>query len=209
LLDQAIEVVLKSRIFRIVVVAVVVWMIGAALAPRALVVSAPLVSADAIVVLSGSSAYRERTEKAAELYRKGRAPLVLLTDDHMRGGWSSAQQRNPFFVERATDELLNAGVPADRIRIVPGVAASTRDEALIVKEFIVNERFQSVLVVTSSYHSRRALRTLQQVFAGTGTTIGLEPDTASVAAFWWLRPEGWRTVGVEFVKLIYYWFMYE
>src|SRR5687768_16403733 len=122
------------------------------LGARALIVSAPLASADAIVVLSGSSAYPERTQKAAELYRDGRAPLVLLTDDHTRGGWSSAQQRNPFFVERATEELIKGGVPADRIRIVPGDPASTRDEALIISDYAVAEQLRSVLVVTSAYH---------------------------------------------------------
>jgi uncharacterized SAM-binding protein YcdF (DUF218 family) len=199
----------KARIFRIVAVTVVVWVILAALAPRALVVNAPLVSADAIVILSGSSAYRERTQKAAQLYHEGRAPLVLLTDDHTRGGWSSAQQRNPFFVERAMDELINAGVPRDRISVVPGIAASTRDEALLVKDYVVTQNLQSVLVVTSSYHSRRALRTLNQAFAGTGKTVGLEPVPSSPEAFWWLRAEGWRTIGIEYVKMVYYWFKYE
>ena len=200
---------MKTRILKIVLLLLAMWTIVAALAARALVVSAPLVSADAIVVLSGSSAYVERTQKAAQLYREGRAPLVLLTDDHQRGGWSSAEQRNPFFVERATDELIKAGVPQDRIRIVPGVAETTHDEALILKEYVVNGGFRSVLVVTSSYHSRRALRTVQQAFANTGTTVGLEPATTSVPLLWWLRPQGWRTVGVEFVKLVYYWFKYE
>lgn len=200
---------MKTRIFKIVVLLVVIWTIVAALAPRTLVVSEPLASADAIVVLSGSSAYVERTQKAAQLYHEGRAPLVLLTNDHTRGGWSSAQQRNPFFVERAMDELIKAGVPAERIRIVPGVAETTRDEALIIKDYSANERFRAVLIVTSSYHSRRALRTLQQAFAGTSTTIGLEPATAAPSAFWWLHPQGWRTVGVEFVKSVYYWFKYD
>ncbi len=202
---------MRKRIFKIVLVVIVVWMIVAAVAPRVLVVSEPLASADAIVVLSGSSAYLERTQKAAELYRAGRAPLVLLTDDHTRGGWSSAQQRNPFFVERATEELVKAGVPADKIQIVPGIAASTRDEALIIRDYAVAEKLRSVLVVTSAYHSRRALRSLQQTFAGTGATVGLESPapTSPQSAFWWLQPEGWRTVGGEYVKLIYYWFKYE
>lgn len=202
--------VLKPRILRIGLAAIAAWVVVASLAPRLLVVSAPLASADAIVVLSGSSAYRERTKKAAELYHEGRAPLVVLTDDHTRGGWSSAQQRNPFFVERAIDELINAGVPEDRIRRAPGDPTSTHEEALVIKAYAANQGFRSVLIVTSSYHSRRALRTIRRVFAGTETTVGLEPAPApSVSAFWWFRPEGWRTIGSEYVKLVYYWFVYE
>lgn len=187
---------------------VVVWTIVAAVAPRALVVSAPLESADAIVVMSGSSAYLERTHKAAQLYGEGRAPLVLLTNDGQRGGWSSAQQRNPYFFERATDELIKAGVPEANIRIVPGVAESTREEAQVIRNYAVNERFRYVLAVTSSYHSRRALKSLRNACAETGITVGLEPSSAAPSAFWWLRVQGWRTVGVEFVKLVYYWARY-
>lgn len=197
------------RIFKLLLLLVVVWTIVAALAPRALVVNEPLASADAIVVFSGSSAYVERTRKAAELYREKRAPLILLTNDQTRGGWSSAQQRNPFFVERATDELIKAGVPQENIKIVPGIAETTHDEAVIVKDYAVNERLRSVLIVTSSYHSRRAFDTVHRSLWGTGITVGVEPATPNPSAFWWLRLEGWRTVGIEFVKLVYYWFKYD
>ena len=196
------------RILLGLLVFIVAWEVVAWVAARALTVDADLSSADAIVVLSGSSAYVERTHKAAELYREGRAPLVWLTDDHTRGGWSSALQRNPYFVERATEELIKAGIPAERIRIVPGVASSTRDESLILKDYASAQGVRSVLVVTSAYHSRRALRTLRQSFTGTGTAIGLKPVPAASNAFWWLHPTGWRTVGVEYVKLVYYWFKY-
>jgi uncharacterized SAM-binding protein YcdF (DUF218 family) len=187
------------------------WSILAWLAARALIVSAPLASADAIVVLSGSSAYLERTHKAAELYREGRAPVVLLTDDHTRGGWSSAQQRNPFFVERALEELMKAGVPAEKIKIVPGIASGTRVEASLLSDYSARQGLRSLLVVTSEYHSRRALRSLQQSFAGTEIAIGLDPAVAPMTPspiFWWLQLEGWRTVGGEYVKLVYYWFSY-
>jgi uncharacterized SAM-binding protein YcdF (DUF218 family) len=191
---------------------IISWPILATVAARALIVNAPLASADAIVVLSGSSAFVERTRKAAELYRQGRAPVVLLTDDHTRGGWSNVLQRNPYFVERATDELISAGVPAERVRIIPGIASSTYDEALIIRDDASAQQLRSVLVVTSAYHSRRALRTLRQTFAGTSTTVGLEPapvgSTTPSTVFWWLRLEGWRTVGGEYIKLVYYWFHY-
>jgi len=204
-------VALKTRIFKIVAVVSVTWTVVAAMAPRMLIVSAPLASADAIVVLSGSSTYVERAQKAAQLFHEGRAPRVLLTDDHTRGGWSSAQQRNPFFVERAREELIKAGVSAEKIQVVPGIAAGTYDEALIIRDFVVSEKLRTVLVVTSAYHSRRALRTLRQTFAETGAVVALECATPATpqSVFWWLRPEGWRTVGSEYVKLIYYWFKYD
>ena len=205
--QKRLRTVLKALLFFVVVWGIVAWV-----AARALIVSAALNSADAIVVMSGSSTYKERTHKAAELYRQGRAPLVLLTDDHTRGGWSSALQRNPFFVERATDELIEQGVPAEKIRIVPGLASSTHDEALLLKDYTSATGLRSILVVTSAYHSRRTLRSLRQSFAGTGTNIGLEPvppgSQTPSPAFWWLQFQGWRSVGAEYVKLIYYWLKY-
>lgn len=201
-----------GRILKWLLALVVVWCGLSWVAARMLIVSAPLDSADAIVVLSGSSTYVERTHKAAELYRQGRAPLVLLTDDHMRGGWSTVQQRNPYFVERATEELIGQGVPAEKIRVAPGVASGTHEEALLLKEFTTTHGIRSILVVTSAYHSRRALRTMRGNFDGTGTTIGLEPVPPGwqtpTPAFWWLHFQGWRSVAGEYVKLIYYWLKY-
>lgn len=200
------------RILKRLFVVLVVWWIFAWVGARALIVSAPIDSADAIVVLSGSSTYVERTQKAAELFRQGRAPLVLLTDDNTRGGWNSAQQRNPFFVERARDELIKQAVPAEKIRIVPGLASSTHQEGLLVKDYTTAQGFKSLLVVTSAYHSRRALRSLRQTFSDTGITIGLDPvppgSQTPSPAFWWLQPNGWRFVGSELVKVVYYWLRY-
>lgn len=199
----------RRRLLKVLLLLLLAWVILAWVAARALMVNAEIGSADALVVLSGSSSYVERTQRAAELYRQGRAPVVLLTNDHTRGGWSSALQTNPFFVDRAIDELTKQGVPAERIRIVPGVAASTQSEAVIVKDYAASQGLRSILIITSAYHSRRALGTFRKTFEGTGVVIGLESSSsASPAAFWWLRPSGWRDVAGEYVKLIYYRFVY-
>jgi len=202
----------RRRIFFALLLFLLAWQPIAWLAARALIVQAPIPYADALVVLSGSAAYIERTHKAAELYRQGRAPIVLLTDDQTRGGWSRALQTNPYFVDRAKEELIKEGVPAEQIRIVPGFASSTRSEMSILQQYATAQGLRSVLLVTSAYHSRRALRTFRQGFAGTGIIVGLEIAPAGIqtpsAAFWWVQGEGWRTVGGEYVKLVYYWFRY-
>jgi uncharacterized SAM-binding protein YcdF (DUF218 family) len=205
-------VVVTRRTIKILLLVIVAWLVVAWVAARALIVSADLPKADAIVVLSGSSTYIERTHKAAELYNQGRAPRVVLTDDNTRGGWSSAQQRNPYFVERARDELIKQGVPPAQIRVAPGVADGTHEEALIIRDYAVAQGLRSILIVTSAYHSRRALRSLRQTFAGAGTTLGIEPAPTGwqtpAPAFWWLHYKGWESVAGEYVKLIYYWLKY-
>lgn len=181
-------------------------------AARALIVRAELDRADAVAVLAGADAYVERTQRAAQLWREGRAPRVLLTNDNLRGGWSEAQQRNPMFVERAAEELRREGVPAGGIEVLPEAVSSTYEEALLLREFAVTHGLRSMLVVTSAYHSRRALWTLRRVFRGSGVEIGLDappPGRQSPRpATWWLSADGWRVVALEYPKLVYYWLKY-
>jgi uncharacterized SAM-binding protein YcdF (DUF218 family) len=65
-----------------------------------------------------------------------------------------------------------------------------------------------MLVVTSAYHSRRALWTLGRAFRGGGTAVGLEAvapgEQSPRPATWWLSVLGWKMVAGEYVKLIYY-----
>jgi uncharacterized SAM-binding protein YcdF (DUF218 family) len=183
--------------------AVVAW--GAA---RFLIVDTPLNRADMIVVLSGSAVYKERTQRAAQYYRQGLSDRILLTNDNLRGEWSSAEQRNPFFYERARDNLLRLGVPAERIQVLYRPVNGTYDEAEALKEYAVTNKLRSLLVVTSAYHSRRALWTLSRVFAGTGIEVGLQSvetgEQTPAPLTWWLHLRGWQMVGGEYVKNVYY-----
>jgi len=83
------------------VVAFVLWLIAWS-AAKLLIVSAPLAHADAIMVLSGSTVIEERAQRAAELYKEGRAAKIILTNDNMLGGWVSDEQRNIPYYELAS-----------------------------------------------------------------------------------------------------------
>jgi len=191
-----------------VVAALAVWALAAWGLALALVDEAELEHADLIVVLGGSAAYRERAEHAARLFREGRAPLVLLTFDGTHAGWSQAEQTNPPFVRLAREELLRGGVPESSIEVLPGLVTGTYDEAVSACEFAALRGARSVLVVTSAYHSRRALWTFRRAAGGRGLAVGLSAappggQTPS-AALWWLSPAGWRQVAAEYPKLVYY-----
>jgi uncharacterized SAM-binding protein YcdF (DUF218 family) len=177
-------------------------------AARLLIVSIPLERADAIVVLSGSRNLTERAAKAAELFKTGKSSRIVITNDNLRGGWNPAEQRNPFFFESAKAELRGHGVPDANIIVIPQPVQSTRDEALRVRGFAEEHQLGSVLIVTSAYHSRRALLTFRQEFAGTGVTIGIMPATTGwqtpAPRTWWLHRSGWEMVAGEYVKLAYY-----
>jgi uncharacterized SAM-binding protein YcdF (DUF218 family) len=185
-----------------------IWVLVAWLAARFLIVNTPLNRADVIVVLSGSAVYKERTQRAADYYRQGLANRILLTNDNQRGEWSSSEQRNPFFHERALNNLLLLGVPAERVEVISQPVTNTYDEAEVLREYAVAHGLRSLLIVTSAYHSRRALWTLNRVFAGTAIEISLQSvetgEQTPSPLTWWLHVRGWRMVIGEYVKSVYY-----
>lgn len=184
------------------------WTLLAWWAARYLVVSAPLDRADAIVVLSGSATLLERTKEAADLYNSKVASRVVLTNDNLQGTWSSAEQRNPFFYERARDNLVLTGVPQQQIEVIYHPVTSTYDEAQAVRDYAQAQGFKSILVVTSGYHSRRALWTLQQVFKDSNVQVGMRAVDTGIQTppplTWWLHARGWQMVAGEYVKSVYY-----
>jgi uncharacterized SAM-binding protein YcdF (DUF218 family) len=188
--------------------ALAAWPLAAWCAALGLITGAPTERAGALVVLSGSANYVERVNLAAELFREGRAPKIVLTNDYQQSGWLSAEQRNPFFVERAQMELARAGVPAERVETLPRAVTSTYEEALLLREYAAEHDLHSILIVTSAYHSRRVLWTFRCVFNGSGVEIGLRAvapgEQTPRPAAWWFYALGWRMVAGEYVKLIYY-----
>jgi uncharacterized SAM-binding protein YcdF (DUF218 family) len=183
------------------------WLIAWS-AARWIIISSPLESADAILILSGSSTLRERTQHAAQLYKEQRAKRVLLTRDTQRGSWSQAEQRNPFFYESAVAELQRQGIPKEDIEVIGQPVESTWDEAITVRHYAAGHNLRSLLIVTSSYHSRRALWTFRHHFAGSDIQIGIDPVATGIQtprpAVWWLSRKGWQVVFLEYLKLIYY-----
>lgn len=179
-----------------------------------LIVEKPLEKAGAMLVLSGSSTYGERAQKAAELYKQGVAPRIFLTDDGERSGWSRLQQNNPRFVELARKSLIEQGVSQDAIEVLPETVDGTKSEADTLQKKVKESDLKSILLVTSGYHSRRALHTFEKTFADNNlkTEIGIEPvapgNQTPSPFWWWLSVKGWRFVAGEYVKSLYYWVYY-
>lgn len=198
----------RRRMLTVTVSCLAIWPLLAWGAAKLLIVKSELLQADAIVVLGGSSTYVERTDWAARLYREGRAPVILLTNDGMISGWNQQEQRNPYFYELAASELRDRGVPAAGIQVVSEVASSTYEESLKLRDYAVAHKLKRLLVVTSAYHSRRALWTLRRACQGTGIEVAIDGpppgwQTPSPSTWWWHR-WGWKVVAGEYVKMIYY-----
>jgi uncharacterized SAM-binding protein YcdF (DUF218 family) len=121
-----------------------VWLFLAPFLAANLIVEKPLEKADAILVLGGSHTYLERTQKAAELYKKGTAAKIYLTDDGEQAGWSQIEQRNPWFVELARNSLIAQGVAADDIEILQPKVTGTIYEARITAEKANSANLKSI-----------------------------------------------------------------
>lgn len=191
---------------------IAVWSFLAWAAARLLIVRSEMDHTDAIVVLSGSATLAERTEHAAKLFNAGHGSAIVLTNDNERGSWSQTEQRNPFYVESASERLQSLGVSPASIEIIWQPGSGTYDEALLVREYAQTHGLRSLLIVTSAYHSRRAFWTFRRVFEGSGIQLGISPvatgQQTPAPVNWWLHRRGWRMVPVEYLKMVYYRFRF-
>lgn len=149
---------------------------------------------DAIVVLAGS--YQERIPAAARLFRGGQAPVIILTNDGVRGGWSRKYQRNIYQIERAEELLVDSGVPRDRIIRLPFYGSGTVYDALAVERYLRTHGLGRLLLVTSDSHAHRAMWTFRRVLRERSPEISAYSvrSAGSVVKDTWL----------ESIKLLYY-----
>lgn len=157
-------------------------------------VAAPVRQSTAIVLLAGS--YEERSPVAADLYHAGYAPLVILTNDGVRRGWSAEHQRNLYAIEKTQIELLKRGVLAQAIVRLPFRKSGTVYDALALKNYLAGEQICGVILVTSDYHAHRALWTFQRVLQGLPIRISVVPAPS--------RGKLFSNQALECVKMIYY-----
>ncbi len=190
------------------------WIAIAPFLADALIKDRPIEKADAIVILSGAADYRQRADGGAYAYRAGVAQRILITDDGERGGWDDREKGNPFFVDRMRAALQANGVPADAIEQLPGRVRGTDEEAEIVVRAAKERGYGSIVLVTSDYHSRRALWAFDRAAEKNGAdlAIGLirSPSGPRYPGryTWWFTRRGWRTVAAEYVKFGYYWLFF-
>jgi uncharacterized SAM-binding protein YcdF (DUF218 family) len=121
---------------------------------RWLVREDPLARADAIVILSGGMPYR--AEEAAQIYRAAGAPEVWITRPQSPAS-ELAGLGIRFIGEEQYDRqiLMDSGVPADDILILPDEIVDTEQELREVARSMRDEHKSTVIIVTSPEHTRR------------------------------------------------------
>ena len=148
---------------------------------RAWIVEDPLERADAIIVLSDDNFYADRATHAADLYRHGMAPIVV----------ASGRRLRPYagIAELMEHDLIERGVPKDKIVRVSHNAENTREEAQVLAQQALERKWRSVIVVTSNYHTRRARYIFLHVFPSqTVVRVSGAHDGDFDPEHWWQSP---------------------
>jgi len=120
------------------------------------VVEDTLEHSDAIFVLSDDNFYADRATRASQVYRQGLAPVVV----------ASGRRLRPYagIAELIEHDLIERGVPKDKILRVAHDADNTREEAITLALVAKQKKWRSIIVVTSNFHTRRARYIFTHVF---------------------------------------------
>lgn len=150
-----------------------------------LLVRTPIEPADVIVVLGGSGPYR--AWHAAALYRQGVAPRVLVT------GVGDC--------ESIRSHMVDSGVPREAIQI-ECAAQNTWENAEFSAPMLTAMGARRAVLVTSWFHSRRALACFRQVLPQLEWMSGPVGRTESYREM--MRDDGGLMVLKEYAKIAWY-----
>ncbi len=143
---------------------------------RGLIRADHLAPADIIISLSGD-AYCLRERTAASLYQQGLARLVIVSGYAYGSNLDTSTASEKY--------LLSLGLPATAVLAMPG-GNNTRLEADHITALMRDKGWHTAIIVTSSFHSRRALYTFERT--ARDLTFYSAPVPAQ-APEW--QPEGW------------------
>lgn len=137
---------------------------------KPLVVSQTPITADVIVIHGGSTTKNNKLPLLAQqrlthglfLWRKGLASYILVT-----GGET---QFNNVEAEVMANELITRGVPKNNI-LLEDKSSSTKENVINSVKILKKNNFNSVLVVTSPYHSLRTTLVWKKFWPNKNLTV--------------------------------------
>ncbi|MGB8013905.1 MAG: YdcF family protein [Terriglobales bacterium] len=186
---------MRFRRWTIAVLVVAGIMAGlASQAARFLVVDAPEKS-DAIVVLAGET--EVRPARALELLRQGLAPHVFL----------NAETRGRVYGRKLTDvaqEYVDGLGGTGRVSVCPIVSFSTNAETSDVDRCLQTLGAHRVLIVTSDYHTRRALMIFRHRLPQYQFSMAAARSSTQFGEAWWTNREWAKSVFDEWSKMLWW-----
>jgi len=181
-------------VYVLVVATVVIVFFSGSFLLDLLTIRQPIGNADAIVLLAGNM--KERLPVATRLFKENYAPLIILANGGIVGEWSAKRNRNFLHIELAEERIVSLGVPREKIVKLPYYGSATMFDALAVMEYLEKKGLKKIIIVTSDYHTRRALWTFKYVLKDFTEEISI----ASAISF----ETGVRTLALEYLKLGFY-----
>jgi hypothetical protein len=165
-------------------------------------VSDPITSADAVAVLGGDLEVRPFV--AAELYKKGLVPKVLISQ--VPEGRSSTVGGIPGHSELNLMVLLKLGVPNAAIEMFGRANWNTKDEAVALRNWTDRHSVSRIIIPTEIFSARRVQWMFDREFAGASVQLDIaafEPPNYTRAE-WWKSEAGMIAFQNEFMKYLYY-----
>ncbi|MGB8986452.1 MAG: YdcF family protein [Candidatus Sulfotelmatobacter sp.] len=166
----------------------------AAKAGSFLVVDAPRRS-DAILVLAGET--DRRPQRALELLSRGYGRRVVLDVPNNAKLYEFTQIQ---LAQRYIQDLPQAASVS--ICAIDGL--STKDEAKEAEKCLQREGAKSVLIVTSDFHTRRALEIFRQEFPGHEFSVAAARNDEGFGTRWWTHRQWAKTFVDEWLRLIWW-----
>jgi uncharacterized SAM-binding protein YcdF (DUF218 family) len=154
-------------------------------------------SADVIVVLAGDKNDR-RFSRGLELLHAGYAPRMLVdaNSDMIFFG------RTPAVLE---DQMIRSlELKVDQVQVCPTQGDSTDEETRYVARCLHDDRIGSVLLVTSDFHTRRAITIFKRRLPQYRWSIAASRDGSVFDQNWWQSREWAKTAFFEWTKLIWW-----
>jgi len=162
---------------------------------EAWIIEDPLGKADALIVLSDDNFYADRATRAAELFREGKAPVIVASGRRLRP--------NAGIAELMEHDLIERGVPKEKIVRLAHDADSTREEAEAALRLVKERKWHSVIVVTSNYHTRRARYIFRRVFPqGIEVSVASARDGDFDPQQWWVKRKSTKELTREFAGMV-------
>lgn len=149
---------------------------------------------DAIIILAGDEG--ERVNEAVQRFHKNQAPLVFITGNSFYG--ISVPQV-------MKEDAIKQGIPSQNI-IIESESNSTKDHPQNLLPLLEKHNVKNILIITSTYHSKRAYKTFSIAFRDKPINIFIAKANDSIKYdAWWKDHESAQVIFLELGKTLWYW----
>ncbi len=184
----------KKRSRMVAAIPILMTILFAFAAGSILVEDAPQRS-DVILVLAGEA--NLRPIRGLELLDTGYAPRMVIDVPAGARIYGISQLE---LAKKYVQSLPQAG----SVDICPIFGLSTRDEVRDVQRCLASQLSSRVLIVTSDFHTRRALSIFRHELRGTSFSVAAAHDDAQFGTHWWTHRQWAKTFLDEWLRLIWW-----